>query len=294
MGHTQIICLANSWKYGDRCIAGIELQTGQWIRPVSSEFPEDGRVPRNIRVIRGYAEPSLLDVLEIPLAATSADFDYACENRVIAPGEWRVVRKATVVDIIPFISVQDPILHNSYKYVTVSFLRSLPLEQRRTLQLLYTDALETTYQPRTNGGNKWKATFSTCSGYSLIDCPITDPEFVDLLERNQYANGPCLVTVSLSVPHEPPDWTGSPEPCWKLVASVIELSRTEQILVEMHLAGWSIQQGREYVMQTYGKRSRSELTKEEKIHFIHYLKQERTKGGASLLVTIPHDGSYRR
>lgn len=46
---TQIICLANSWKRGDRCIAGINLLKAQWIRPVSS-LP-DGRVPKEMRLI---------------------------------------------------------------------------------------------------------------------------------------------------------------------------------------------------------------------------------------------------
>jgi hypothetical protein len=29
----KIICLANSWKHGERCIAGINPDTKKWIRP---------------------------------------------------------------------------------------------------------------------------------------------------------------------------------------------------------------------------------------------------------------------
>ncbi|WP_332955721.1 hypothetical protein [Microcoleus sp. AR_TQ3_B6] len=32
----------------------------------------------------------------------------------------------------------------------------------------------------------------------------------------------CLVTVSLSMPWRPDDWEGD-DPCWKLIAGVVEL-----------------------------------------------------------------------
>lgn len=76
----RIICLANSWKLKERCIAGLDLATGKWIRPVcDSLYPEDGRVPSFVRAIEGR-EPELLDILQIPLAKTGPDFDFECEN----------------------------------------------------------------------------------------------------------------------------------------------------------------------------------------------------------------------
>ena len=39
---TKIICLANFWKHGERCIAGINLNTKKWISPVSSLNHEAG------------------------------------------------------------------------------------------------------------------------------------------------------------------------------------------------------------------------------------------------------------
>ena len=42
----RIICLANSWKIQERCIAGIDIDTGKWVRPVcDSLYPEDGKAP---------------------------------------------------------------------------------------------------------------------------------------------------------------------------------------------------------------------------------------------------------
>lgn len=44
--------------------------------------------------------------------------------------------------------------------------------------------------------------------------------------------------------------------------------------VELKRLGWSNQQGREYLKNTYNKRSRPELTDEELLEFLHYLESQ--------------------
>jgi len=44
--------------------------------------------------------------------------------------------------------------------------------------------------------------------------------------------------------------------------------------VEMNRLQWSKQKGREYLVQTYGKRSRQELNDEEMLEFLHYLESQ--------------------
>ncbi len=83
----QVICLANSLKLNERCIAGINPTTGKWIRPISSSYPNDGRISKHIRLVNGK-EPALLDVLEIPLEQTGSDFGFESENLTIATGTW--------------------------------------------------------------------------------------------------------------------------------------------------------------------------------------------------------------
>ena len=82
---TRIVVLANSWKHHDWCLAGIDLDTGKWVRPVTSL--DDGRVPKTSMKLDGYF-PALLDVLEIPLDSTGPDFGFESENRTILPGRW--------------------------------------------------------------------------------------------------------------------------------------------------------------------------------------------------------------
>jgi hypothetical protein len=46
----RIICLANSYKHNDRCIAGVD-DTGRWVRPVS--FSRKRAIDKETRIING-------------------------------------------------------------------------------------------------------------------------------------------------------------------------------------------------------------------------------------------------
>ncbi|MDB9439361.1 hypothetical protein PN450_21785 [Dolichospermum lemmermannii CS-548] len=211
----KIICLANSWKNQERCIAGIDLDTGNWIRPVSDRY-NDGRVPRDIRLVEGR-EPELLDILEIPLADTGENFGFESENLTILPGKWQLVGKAKPEDLFQYCSNNSYILHNPIKYVNPSYLNSLPFEQRSTLQLIH--VINFSVEP--NGEKKWRGTLETAYGQRLTDAKITDPIFIERLEAGyEITDDYYFVTVSLGMPWKHNDWEGE-APCWKLIAGVI-------------------------------------------------------------------------
>lgn len=270
----KIICLANSWKHGERCIAGINPDTGKWIRPICDRFPNDGRVPENIRLINGK-EPALLDILEIPLNDTILDLkdlDFECENLTIGEGKWHKLGVVKPTDLLKYCDNSQYILHNDRRYVTVPYLRSLPFEKRQTLQLIYVNKLDIFGQPNSIGHTNWRASLITKNGKILNNIKITDPVFLKQLDNGYLPHNPCLITVSLSMPFIPyDDWEGG-DPCWKLIASVMELSDFDLILVEMQRIGWTIDKGRDYLSNTYNKVSRTQLTEKELQEFLNYLK----------------------
>jgi len=217
----RIICLANSWKLEERCIAGIVIDSGKWIRPVcDSLYPEDGRVPRPIRLIGGR-EPELLDILEIPLADTGNDFGFECENLSILTGRWQCLGKVKPTDLLKYCSSFPYILHNSWKYVNPSYLQSLPFHQRRTLQLVQVVSFSVERRTNSKGNSEWRGTIQASNGQRLVGAKITDPVFVNKLETGHQPKNNCLITVSLGIPWAPPEWDGE-DPCWKLIAGVIE------------------------------------------------------------------------
>jgi len=79
----RIICLANSYKHNERCIAGIDIESGAWVRLVSNR--KDRAIAGTMRLINGK-EPQLLDILEIPLENHGPDEGCQPENRLLKPG----------------------------------------------------------------------------------------------------------------------------------------------------------------------------------------------------------------
>ena len=215
-----VICLANSRKHGAFCFAGIDSESGKWVRPVSQL--DDGRVERAAMTDDGTL-PGLCDIVEIPLDKTGPDFGFESENFSILPGQWRVKGRLEPAQLLGFCAGDRYILHNGDSHVTVEYLKSLPFELRRTLQLVEAFNFEAfSTGASAQGGNKWNGSFISLSGERLC-ARITDPALVEKLERGYCPGGHCLVTVGLSMPYTPERWNREGEPCWKLIAGVVEM-----------------------------------------------------------------------
>jgi serine/threonine protein kinase/very-short-patch-repair endonuclease len=220
----QIICLENSWKEKERCISGIDINTGKWVRPVCDDlYPEDGRVSREIRLVQGR-EPELLDILEIPLANTGKDFGFQSENLSISSGKWKLLGKASPSNVLAYYKDFPYILHNSLKYVSPSEMRALPVEQRHTVQLVQPKRFSVFSSGNSN--RKWKGSIELANGQISENMTITDQVFIKKLDGGYLPNENCLVVVSLNMPWAAQDWKGEKR-CWKLIASVIDLKNNK-------------------------------------------------------------------
>ena len=92
----RIVCLANSRKFGGRCIAGKEVlpnrTIGAWVRPVTDQG--GGEVPNWECQYPDGSEPAVLDVLDISLLA-HVPKDYQQENWELDPKQpWKKVQVA--------------------------------------------------------------------------------------------------------------------------------------------------------------------------------------------------------
>ncbi len=276
---TQIICLANSRKIKERCIAGIDINTGKLVRPVCDKlFPEDGRIPESVRLINGR-EPELLDILEIPLADIGNNFGFEGENLSILPGKWKIIGKVTSRDVINYCVDSPYVLHNSKKYVYPSYLRSLPTDRRYTLQLVQPQEFSISL----NIDRQWQGHVKLANGEFLENINITDSSLVKKMYAGFQPPTKCLLLMSLSLPWADDSWKGE-RPCWKLIAGVIELTSDppslmdfilKQTDIEMKNCGLSIEQGRNYLLANFRKRSRRELTINELQQFLQYLRSSK-------------------
>ena len=219
MTMTQLVVLANSWKHSDWCIAGIDLATGAWVRPVSSL--DDGRIPKSTMKLDGYF-PKLCDIIEIPLARTGESYGFEKENRTILPGNW--IRHGTMKpsSLQTYVARTDCIFNTLENYISLEVLQKKTQEKQCSLQLIQVyDYRTRSTKRKTTGDSTWQGIFSLGNREWAIR--ITDPVFIGKLTAGYKPSSTCLLTISLSMPYKPPDWEAQKPPaCWKLIAGVIE------------------------------------------------------------------------
>jgi len=206
----RIICLANSFKGGGRCIAGIDLETGRWLRPIGRGRGYEGAIGSERLIDR--SEPKLLDILDIPLGGNADDLGCQPENRVLRPGPWRKVGEIDKDDVMQYTEETDRLLHNCDKNVPLSeFESNIPKTEWKSLQLIH--VINACFSK--NPWDKTECNFFYSGHWYLLKttCP----------EAEQYIGSKAkyVLTISLGGPYrrKPQDDLC----CWKMVAGVIRL-----------------------------------------------------------------------
>lgn len=262
-----LICLANSYKNHGRCVAGIDPQSGQWVRPFSPSL--DGAIPVDNPLI-DVDKIQLLDLVEIPLNSQETR-GYERENQGYYPARWQVVGKAKMTELLKYRERQ--LLYPQFSCF-ISF-DDLKAQKRlngklRTLQLIEVKS----FRAYRNSWGKYRGKIEDQS-YGIGDCElsITDPFLRDKLAQNQSVSRHCLLCMSLGQP-----WQAEPgmeSRCYRLIAGVIELlPEIEQIQNAMERAGWDQSRGRRYLQENFNKSSRYELTAPEAQGFLKILEGE--------------------
>jgi hypothetical protein len=144
MGTTKrIVCLANSRKWNGRCIAGREYGVAHagWVRPVSDR--PQGELSGRERWYQGRSEPSLLDIIEVPFAA-SRPKDYQQENWLIDPWRhWKKVGTLPWSRLESFAAPADFTLWSNGNSSVEGKNDRVPFEEAKS----FTSSLELVYEP---------------------------------------------------------------------------------------------------------------------------------------------------
>jgi hypothetical protein len=213
---TRLICLANSRRDGGRCVAGIDLDSGRWIRPIP---PRGGAIPEEKTFLSGKLFTPL-DVIELELDAPAFTTRFQCENRLMQNWNWRLAGLVDARDILKYCNKEGIVLHSPGKTVEPSEMERLTPERWTSLQLIH--SANVTFQPDPRIAIRWQARFSPGRSGPTYCLNITDPEATLRLNKKDKFKPECLLTVSLTEPKEFKEY-GKPELCYKLIAAVIEL-----------------------------------------------------------------------
>jgi len=210
----KMICLANSKKFNERCVAGIEIDDSSggykiistdsnpnWLRPVSNS--EHGEFPRKIA-----QDIALLDVIEFDLLAPCPS-GYQTENVYFAENSVKKVAsiKLSSENLDKLISNIDMLFGNRGKAVHEDVIDSLD----HSLIFIKVNSYNVFIKPE---NNQLRMNFT----YNFIgyDFPITDIKFEALYRNNEgILEGVqnLYLTISLGVVHN--NWHS------KLIAGVI-------------------------------------------------------------------------
>jgi hypothetical protein len=210
----RIVCLANSWRPGGRCVAGIDLETGRWVRPV----PRGGGAILEGRTMIAGAFLKPLDVFEAELAPPRLKDRYQRENCEILNYSWRRVGRMTPAELMPFCSEDDPLLHSTEKTVVPAELDKLPPEQWKSLDLVHVRDARFVRDARNN--DRWCVRFTAGRSATAYHLHVTDPHATQHLNRGGAIRPECLLCVSLAQPIAYPEYQLA-ELCYKIVATAI-------------------------------------------------------------------------
>ncbi|WP_409462819.1 dual OB domain-containing protein [Amycolatopsis sp. GA6-003] len=216
----MLVCLANSYKHSERCVAGIEISSRKWIRPVSSR-PSRG-VSTAERHYAGGSEPQVLDIVDVPLRGPQP-LGFQQENWLLdATRQWRKVGRLGLTALAALESPRESLWLNGASTSRGSNDRvpdaaAQPI--RDSLRLIGVDraTVQVMPDPWSPGGHlSVRIQFAYASfAYNL---KVTDPVYRAKFQAKgvgSYKLGKSYLTISLSEAYD----DGS---SYKLVAAIVE------------------------------------------------------------------------
>ena len=220
----RVVCLANSRKLVERCVAGREWiegrGAGDWVRLVSDR--ETQGVSAYERQYEDGSDPQVLDIIDIPLLEPRPR-DHQTENWLLDPVcYWEKAGRLSSFDLL---ALQDPGAplwidgFSTYKgrndTIPIAAIDSVS----DSLRLIRVDRLELVvcWPGEAFGNNKRRVQGRFRFAGSTYGLWVTDPRYERMYLAKldgTYQLGECYLTISLEEP-----FRGS---CYKLIAAVIK------------------------------------------------------------------------
>lgn len=225
MGLDRIVCLANSYKHDNRCVAGISLVTKQWIRLIGTKVP--GGLTREQTCYPDGTEARVLDVIEVELGDRCGS-NYHPEDVMLMDRPWHLMRRFENPRDARFLHAQSDGRSGIMRTYSDRLYERAP--ERRSLQssLELVQPGDLWWWIRDDMGKRKKRALFRAGGARRVryDLALTDPEWLRHLESLPAGIYPhasfvderhsrTFLTVSLSEPFEGFHY--------KLVAGVINL-----------------------------------------------------------------------
>jgi hypothetical protein len=214
-----IVCLANSYKHGGRCIAGISLKDGRWVRLRGATA--DGALDAQEYLLDDGSHAEVLDLIEVELDSARPSVCHP-EDWQIAPLQWRLLQRPLSAGywakLQSYREKGMAILGSCRDRIATGEIRRKPMQS--SLALVCPAEIHWWIRDD-HGKRKYRALFRRNS--VTYELPLTDPVWIERLSNlpvgiyphAKFAPEDCETWLTVSLSEEFHGWH------YKLVAAVI-------------------------------------------------------------------------
>lgn len=133
----KLIILAASAKFNNYCVAGVDAETGEWIRPICANPDLEEAVPLDDMKYPDGERVELLDIVEIKFSDRAANNPIQPENFFYNEKYyWQKVGRVTLQDVIDRrgFDLRDEIFYNNER--SILGVNAIKFDRRESLLLL--------------------------------------------------------------------------------------------------------------------------------------------------------------
>lgn len=188
--------MTESSKFSGKCVAGIDVESGKWVRLVSDDEETHGAIANSDLYYQDGGKCQVLDIVDVPIIEECGD-DIQPENVLLDTSKYiRYVGMASLEDVLEIhpAEIRNDILGNKYSYISEQRVDSVGY----SLALVEVQDLEIVQVENPNGRPKTKVNF-TYQGYSYTQMSVTDPRFYSVTSGTVYDS--AVLVISIGTPY---------------------------------------------------------------------------------------------
>ena len=188
----EVAILTKSSKFGGFCVAGVDINTGEWVRFVSNDERTHGALSVFDITYENRKICKPLDIVSVDIVAP-VSLSHQPENYLINSNEyWVKIGECTLSDVLAVhpAEIRPYIYGNTYPYVDSAKIASIGY----SLTLVHVSSLTISQTINSNGRPKTKASF-IYNGKSYPDMSVTDPGFYSVQSGTRFANAHLVVSL---------------------------------------------------------------------------------------------------
>lgn len=196
MKEMTLILLTKSSKFSGYCVAGIDCESGNWVRLVTKDLQSHGAVKANNLNYENGRQCQILDVIRVPIINAVND-RLQPENVLLDTSKVIcLVGNATMKDVLKIHpdEIRTFILGNKYSYITEAKVGELGY----SLTLVKVNHLLIKHVSNLDGDPKTKADF-TYQGERYENISVTDSRFYLAADERRYEE--AYLVISIGTPY---------------------------------------------------------------------------------------------